>query len=896
MNFDDQIIEAIRSDFELDYKTGKESKRHISGLKCPGCKRNTLFIGLDKPHRLACSHIGSSCGYTEATMKRYKHLWENLEDKFPTTHEDPNATAKAYMSMRGFDLIKTERWFEQGQVRLDDGTYGPTVRFKLWDGFWWDRLINLRDIQKFTKQRGKPIKADFKVGIEYRGKHWMPEGMTINDGDHVYIVEGIFHAIAFYLAGYKAVAAFSTSSVPRELINANLNRNITWSLAYDAGMAGESANLKYLKEINDLKEASRICLPHSADADWDDLYREGKLTDEYLEDCKWRGRILAGDTVKKKAFALYCWKPYTHTVMNAFKQTYGIEVSTDGITKMLLEETMDFYKHGDIFDLNVEVNQILNCELVYHHAEVDKFTQERKYVFTAYTKTLPKGENLELSAANLSKRENLSLALLNKMTWLEFTGSQGDFTWLKRRWSRSSDLTVETIPFIGFDETNRAYVFPNVGYQEGKCYPVNSHGYIAFNDCGLKTTLKNVNFLHSKKFDKKILPDFIKIFYLNGLAALGYWTASLFTRQIKEVHQSFPFLELTGEKEAGKTTLIRFLWKMFGRENYEGIDILTTSESSRGRTLSQLSNLPVVLVESDREADLSKGRGGRPSKSVDWDDFKKIFDLDGVLMSRGVKTNDNQVNESIFRGALVITQNESVNSSDATMSRIVHLHCTTAHKKIENRAIADRLKKMSVEDLAGYLHLALTNEKQYLAKFFTAFDYHRLNLTKFTNIKSQRIIDNHAQLMAACDALTVLFDNLEKPVLDQVFGHLVGRAKERENRLKADHPLVLKFWETYYHINDQVMTLIDEKGNEDEIPNEKLNHSANKQHIAVNLNDFYEQCRKRNQETFSIDDLKKLLPTSSNPRFIKEKPVMSRITKKQSRCFVFEKPAETVSN
>ncbi len=896
MNFDDQILDAIRNDSALEYKTGNENKRHISGLRCPGCKRKTLFIGLDQPHRLACSHIGSSCGYTEATMSRYKYLWENLQDKFPASNEDPNATAKAYMSMRGFDLIKTERWFEQGSVVLDDGSYGPTVRFHLWDGFWWDRLINNRDIQKFTKHRGKPIKADFKKDIQYRGKHWMPPGMDICDGDFIYIVEGIFHAIAFYLAGYKAVAAFSTSSLPRELINANLKRNITWCLGYDAGQAGDLANLKYLKEINSLKEAARIVQPHSAELDWDDLYREGRLNDKYLDDCKWRGRMLAAETAMQKAFALYCWKPYPHTVMSFNKETYGIEVDVSEITKKLADEKIDFYEHGNVFETNAKVNPILNCELQYHHAEVDKFTAERKYVFSAFTKTAPKGENLEFTAANLSKRENFSLALLNKMTWLEFNGSQGDFVWLKKQWARSSSLTVETIPFIGFDETNRAYVFPSAGYKDGKCYPVNKHGYVAFKDCGLKTTLKNVNFVHTEKFDKKILPDFIKVFDLNGLAALGYFTAALFTRQIKEAHQSFPFLELTGEKEAGKTTLIRFLWKLFGRENYEGIDILTTSDSSRGRTLSQLSNLPVVLVESDREADLSKGKGGRPSKSVDWDDFKKIFDLDGVLMSRGVKTNDNQVNESIFRGALVITQNESVNSSDATMSRIVHLHCTTAHKKIENRSIADRLKKMSVDDLAGYLHLALTNEQQYLAKFFAAFDYHRLNLTKFTNIKSQRIIDNHAQVMAACDALTVLFDNLQKPVLDSVFAHMVNRAKEREYRLKADHPLVQKFWETYHHINDQVMTLIDEKGNEDELPNEKLNHSVNKQQIAVNLNDFYEQCRKRNQETLSIDDLKKLLPGSTCPRFIKEKPVVSRITRKQTRCFVFEKPPESVSD
>lgn len=893
MNFDDHVLDAIRKDSQLQYRSNKENNKFISGLMCPDCKRPTVFIGIQKPYRLSCSHTGSSCGYYETTRSRYSELWENLEDKFPASPEDPNATAKAYMSMRGFDLIKTEQWFEQGSVLLDDGSLGVTVRFMLWDGFWWDRLINERDFVKHTKKKGKPIKADFKYGITYTGKHWAPPGMEINEGDYIHIVEGIFHAIAFYLAGYKAVAAFSTSSYPSDLIKANLNKRITWCVSYDAGIAGENASLKYLKLINELGEAARICAPHSPDMDWDDLYRAGMLDDKYLADCKWRGRMLAATSAKEKAFAAYCWKEFQYKIIYFNKNTYACEVHKSKIDELIGDGKINFYDDKDTFINNVSIDQILNGELQYNHAEADKYTKERKYIFTAYTKEFPKGNHLEFSANGLSNPERFTLTLLNQMTWLEFTGNKGDLTMLRKMWRSKNSVTVETVQFIGYDETSRAYVFPEAGYKDGKCVKVNKHGYVDFKDCQLKTSLVGVNFIHSEKFDKNILPDFIKIFDLNGLCALGYVTAALFVRQIKEVHQQFPFLELTGQAQAGKSTLIRFIWRLLGRENYEGIDILKTSESSRGRALSQLSNLPVVLVESDRES--MPGKGGRPSKSVDWDDFKNIFDLDGILMSRGVKTNDNQTNDSIFRGALVITQNASVQGSEPIMTRITHLHCTTAHKKIENREIADRLKTMPVRELAGYLHLALTHEKEFLAKFFSAFDYHRQILTKTTGIKNQRVIDCHAQLMAAVEALTVLFDNLHKPVLDQALAHVVGRAKERERRLTEDHPLVLQFWENYHHVNDQVMTLIDEAKNETEVPNEKLNHSLNKQLIAINLNEYYEHCRKRGQETASIADLKEVLKTSSFYKFVADKHVSSRITKSQKRCWVFEKPANLPS-
>ena len=896
MNFDDEVLEAIRKDGQLKYSKSKEKTKHISGLNCPGCNRPTAFISIDQPHRLSCSHTGSSCGWYETTRSRYRELWENLEDKHPATVEDPKATAKAYMSMRGFDLIKTEQWFEQGSVLLDDGSLGVTVRFMLWDGFWWDRLINERDFVKHTKKKGKPLRHSFKGEIQYTGKHWAPPGMQINDGDHVYIVEGIFHAIAFYLAGYKAIAAFSTSSLPSDFIKANLKRNITWCLAYDAGDAGENAALKYLKVVNDLGEASRVSNPHSKDMDWDDLYRAGMLNDDYLKDCKWRGRVLSATSIEEKAFAYYCWKEYQYKIISFNKNTYTCGVNQKELDEKIGDRKINFYEDSKTFTNQVMIKPIINGELQYNHAESDKYTNERKYIFTAYTKEFPKGNHLEFSANALNQPERFTVSLSNQMTWLEFTGSRGDLTMLRKMWRINNTATVEALQFIGYDENSRAYVFPEAGYKDGKCVKANKHGYIDFKSCQLKTSLVGVKFIHSEKFDKNILPDFIKVFDLNGLCALAYVTAALFIRQIKEEHQQFPFLELTGEAQAGKSTLIRFIWKLLGRENYEGIDILKTSESSRGRALSQLSNLPIVLVESDREAMPNNNKGGRPSKSVDWDDFKPIFDIDGILMSRGVKTNDNQTQDSIFRGALVITQNASVQGSEPIMTRITHLHCTTAHKKIENREIADRLKTMPVKELAGYLHLALTHEKEYLAKFFSAFDYHRQILTKSTGIKNQRVIDCHAQLMAAVDALTVLFENLHKPVIDQALAHVVGRAKDRERRLNAEHPLVQQFWENYHHLNDQVMTLIDQDHNETEVPNQKLNHSLNKQLIAINLNEYYEHCRKRGQETPSITDLKEVLKTSSFYKFVADKHVASRITKSKKRCWVFEKPAEMLSN
>lgn len=893
MNVEDQILDALLNDRALNFKSTKG--KFFSGGICPSCNETELFISVEKPYQLKCSR-NNNCGYTESTRERYSYLWENLGEKYPATDSDPHATAKAYMSMqRGFPLQKIGTWFEQGTLKLPNGRAAETVRFMLWDGFWWDRLINTKDIRDNLKN-GKPNKADFKFGITYRDKCWTPPGQKIESGDTVYIVEGIFHAIAFYLAGYKVAAAFSSNNLPKELIKANVNKKITWCLAYDAGNAGELAAIKFHRELQAMGESVTIALPESEESDWDDLYREGKLNKEYLVDCIWRGRLLSAPTIKKKAFALYCWKHFTFTVLTFNRETYSIRVVTEKLSRELEGITIDFEdtEHHDIFVNSISIIHIANCELKFLHIEKDKFTEERKYLFDVSMPSQQKPFLVGFSPSNLGDTKAISTALLNQTNFGYFKGSSRELDWLTQRWASQKIYTVETVPFIGYEENSQCYVFPQVGYQHGQCVKVNNHGYIHFRDCSIKTTL-NIEFIHKPKFDPSFLPDFIKVFDMNGLATLSFYTMSLFAQQIKKAHQNLTFLEVTGEKEAGKSTLIRFCWKLLGRVNYEGVDINSLSTSAEARTLAQVSNMPVVFLESDKEI-VGNAKGGRTSSGIDWERYKKISDLNGTIGARGVKTNDNQTNDLIFRGALVISQNATVSASPAILSRIVHLHCTTAHKRIENRPIADKLKSMSVEDLAGYLHHALTHEKSYLESFFSAYTQHRERLTKNPAIKSQRVVDNHAQVMAGVTALKILFKNFRDDDLERALNHLEARAIDRDLRLKAEHPLVQQFWETYHWINDQLTYVKGETGYHQKVE-DRLNHAVDDNIIAINLNEFFEQSCKRNQEKISINDLKKVLPESQHYKYLGQRRVRSRHENQaQLRCWLFAKPANSATN
>jgi len=89
---------------------------------------------------------------------------------------------------------------------------------------------------------------------------------------------------------------------------------------------------------------------------------------------------------------------------------------------------------------------------------------------------------------------------------------------------------------------------------------------------------------------------------------------------------------------------------------------------------SQVSNLPVVLIESDREAtDSAK------AKQFDWDDLKTAYN-GRAMRSRGVKNNGNDTYDPPFRGAVMISQNDQVAASEAIISRIVHITVTREHQ------------------------------------------------------------------------------------------------------------------------------------------------------------------------------------------------------------------------
>lgn len=458
---------------------------------------------------------------------------------------------------------------------------------------------------------------------------------------------------------------------------------------------------------------------------------------------------------------------------------------------------------------------------------------------------------------------------------------------LRSKWLENA-LTVRALPFVGYDASSKTYCYQTFGYNNGREYMANSHGYLEVGKSGLKTSLSSLALTRGKDEEPDWFADFLEVNDMNGLASLAWWTASLFTQQIRSKQHSWLFFELTGDAGAGKSSLLRFLWRLFGRPNYEGMKPNSTGASAIGltRALSQVSNLPVVLIESDSQIVDAQGR--TTVSQYNWENWKSLYDHNATLRTVGVKSSSNDTDSLIFLAALLISQNASVDGSEAILTRIVHMHATRAGHTPARKVVSDRLYALPVEDLSGYLRRCLGQEKQWLARYFEAFDHYEQRLQANTIIQHQRIVHCHAQVMAAAKATQMLFPGWSDQLMEKLFKHVESRAIERQQRVSSENPTAARFWQIYHYLNEKVVTYTDGAGSHDET-RETLNHSSDRTLIAINIEHFHNACRLAGQEVIHATQLHRALPQSSSHTFVEIRKVRSAIEKRPLNCWIFRK-------
>ncbi len=240
MSMSDDLLREVLD--RLDEFKFKPRQGWLRQGVCPSCKQKELYTHADSPWVLKCGRL-NNCGYEAHIKDLYPDLFDHWSKRYqaePT--KNPNAAADAYLSMaRGFDLdlirgsYTQENYFD-GRRQIGSAT----VRFSVGSA-WWQRLID--QPERFGK-----MKAYFQPGATYKGQWWAMPRQDLAAADVVWIVEGIFDAIALAHHGITAVAAMSCSNYPgaalADLLAARDGRPGNLVFALD----GDKAGMGYMKK------------------------------------------------------------------------------------------------------------------------------------------------------------------------------------------------------------------------------------------------------------------------------------------------------------------------------------------------------------------------------------------------------------------------------------------------------------------------------------------------------------------------------------------------------------------------------------------------------------------------------------------------------------------------
>jgi hypothetical protein len=878
----EEIRNALKSDSQFNFK---QEGNYLRFGVCPNCGEKECFVSLNKPFRVNCGRL-NNCRWSATSRELFPEIFENLSRRHPSTPENSNATADAYMSqVRGFSLEKIKGMYIQANAKHQKKEeYYPAVKVIISQTCYWLRIINADDVRR-NGDKAKIIQIGNRG---YKDYGWVPPEMKFEENDEIWITEGIFKSMAFLHIGKKSISGLSANNLPRDIIKEHSGKNITWILAEDNDNAGRDNTIKFKREIEAMGERVAVAFPQIGE-DWDDVFRDERLNEQYIQDSFYRGFYYLTESYQLKAFYHYCKYNYTHSIIDYRNALYCYKIDNKKFQDTrederfkypdseygwnLPRETID--KYFSQFNSFAEVKKICPCKPEFLYIEKDIVTQERTNTFYVEFANHTPSMLLNSDGTIYKSADNFSNGLLKHTGFAPFTGSNNDLAILHERWFNSRIKFVRGVPFAGYEPETKIYVFPDFAYHNGQYQKISKHGFFTFGRNSVKCNLSGLNFRKADEFSAEWIHAFYEAFSLNGMVLLSWWLGTLFAEQIRAKQDSWPFLEYTGEPGAGKSTQLRFMWRCLGVEGYEGFDPNKTTLPGRSRQMTQGSNLPVVLLEADRH-----DSGRKNVKSFDFSELKNLFN-GGVIRTTGAKTAGSEVRNLEFRGGILISQNAEVDGEPAILERIVHCHCTKDHFNDQNAKLANKLRDMTVQELGGFIHAVLRNERKLLDGYFRSFEkcYKKLMERDNGQVNNWRILLNHAQINAWLHQLPTIFGtHLKDAQLAAAEDYIWTRAISRQQRLSGDHILLEQFWEVYEYLHERNTT---------EGIQELLNHSNDPKQIAINMPHFQEIAGAHRQNIASTSELLPLFKGCKRHQCLGVKPVRSAIFKKIIKCWVF---------
>lgn len=894
------LLLRLKTDFGLQVKG-----TYLRNGRCPsehgGCgKKDVLWSNAEKPWILRCGRE-DKCGETFAVKTLYPEIFDDWSKRHIKTPEAPNAAADAYLShARGFDLIGLRGLYTQESYhdrKLDIGS--ATVRFPLPGGTYWERLID-------QPGRFGDKKANFAFGGSYKGEWWsMLPIEKLAAADSIWLVEGIFDSIAMVKTGKQAaVSLMSCNNYPASALEAlrraaaDLGKKPPKIIfAFDVGKAGVSYTRKFVKQAREdgwIAGAAQVRPDGEGEKrDWNDLALADELKPEHLADYLYNGDVTIASDASEKAMLIYKRNRYASFPLvfggRQLWATFSIERINAVQQQWMESDDPEFAAFKDMSPADrwdkaaaeaIDVTELANCVFRTLYFQKDAALEEGAYFLRVDFPSDRPTVKATFSGSAVTTSGEFTKRLASVAPGALWTGSQHQIARLMQmQWGKIR--TVEAIQHTGYSIDHDAYIFGDIAVHRGRVYNPNEDDYFILGkrSVKLRTTDRVLRITYdADKLELSWVKDLVTAYRAKGVVVLAFWVLALFAEQIRSMQDSLAFLEATGLPGTGKSTLLEFLWKVSGRSNYEGFDPTKATSAGIARTMGQVGNLPVVLIEGDRSKDSPH------AKRFEWDELKTAYNGRAVR-TRAIANGGMETFEPPFRGAIIIAQNDVVEGSPAITERILGIHFDKSHFSEAGKTAAERLSAVPMEDISGFPVHIVRREKEILERYRAAFAHHEAAMLKHPGIRNGRLAKNHAQLAAMLDAMRLVVRTLSDADVAAAHAAIVDMLEQRQKAVETDHPHVEWFWERVDHMRALEGPAIERP----------INHSRTPDVLAINLVQFEQRCGELNQRMpCAANELKRLLRSSKARKFEAVKTVNS-VTDKSVACWVFRNPDHLTS-
>lgn len=892
------VIDKLMDVYSFKLKSGNKLRG-----RCPSCnhKEASAWVHPDEPWVVFCPRK-NNCGTENHVKELFPELFEKWEKRFKPTQEDPLKTVNAYLvEGRGFaiDQLKPLTYSQEYYKDQDLNIGSITLRFPITDEEgnegWWQRILDEQGVLK---------KTTFKFGWSSKNHAWLTPNTNYFESKEIWITEGIFDTIALWLSGITSFSALAAGNYPSIFLNQILAKcaetgkplpKLVW--AFDNDQAGHDGILKFIEQARADGFECEAALPPAGrkKTDWNDLYKQNRLKFTDIETYKYYGSLLIAEKAVDKGILIYKHKGTKSFPFDFNNQVYWFKLDMDKYDQYMKNVSVEPDDNDDwaqeekdqaiaerrdgALEHAANVTRLMKCKPTALYQEFSVDTDESWYYFKIDLPRNRRPIKNTFTGSQLASAAKFKERLLS-ITSAVYTGNGTQLDHLLDYWL--DDIKhVDLINYVGYLAEHETYVLGDIAYQKGKQYQVNKEDYFELpRKINIKAKTPFALDINAKmnEYKKEWINDLIDAYSVRGLVTLTAFFGSLYAQQIRKMHKSFPFFEAGGEPGTGKSTLLLFLWKLFGRIKYEGIDPVKSTKSGLIRTFRQVSNLPVVLIESERENE--KG----VVKQFDWDSLKTLFD-GGSLGAQGVKNGGNETYEPPFMGTIIVSQNAEVVSTTPIMERIVQIKFTKDQLSKSSLYAARRLEKYEPQDVSQFILNCLNKENAVLETYREGFEkYDSILHDEKYNVRSSRVVQNHAQFLALFDSLCKHIVEIPLQIQKQVQDEIIAMAQTRDKVIKSDSIIVQNFWNTIEEMESAIPLLASKESN--------INHSAKSDLIALNFAHLYKVAADYRYSLPELNELQAALRHSIHYRFVEaNKAIQSKITNSTKRCWIFEKPA-----